>query len=67
MIYLTFILTLQSEEMTNAGGLQGVNVSHFAFVCQQHGKKNQKKTFRQHLVILFFFFSFDNNGFSYFF
>lgn len=31
MIYVAFVLTLQSEEMTNASGLQGVIVSCFAF------------------------------------
>lgn len=42
MIYVAVILTLQSEEMTNASGLQGVIVSHFAFVCQHHGKNTSR-------------------------
>lgn len=49
MIYVAFTLTLQSKEMTNASGLQGVNVSRFA-----HFDYLKKKGFRQHL---FFFFN----------
>lgn len=51
MILMAFTLTLQSEEMTNVSGLQGVNVSLFAlFVSAVQGKKKIQTS------IFFFFF-----------
>lgn len=49
MIYVAFTLTLRREEMTNASGLQGVNVSHFALFVSPI-----QKAFRQHLFFFFF-------------
>lgn len=60
MIYVAFTLALQSEEMTNASGLQGVNVSHFALFVITIQKENLPTT-------SLFFFYIDDNGFSYFF
>lgn len=38
---MAFTLTLQREEMTNASGLQGVNVSHFALFVSTIQKKQK--------------------------
>lgn len=42
MIYVAFIFTLQSEEMTNASGLQGVIVSCFTFFVSTMLKKTSR-------------------------
>lgn len=39
---------MQYEEMTNASGLQGVNVSYLAVVC------GVKTTSRKHLLLFFY-------------
>lgn len=51
MIYVAFTLALQSEEVTNATGLQGVNVSHFALFVITIQKENLPTT-----SLSFFFF-----------
>lgn len=52
VIYVAFTLALQSEEMTEASGLQGVNVSHFALFVITIQNENLPTT----SLSLFFFF-----------